>query len=121
MNLSKKDYSQLIKSALYEDLNDSFDVTSSPIFNNERSSFVLLAKDNGILCGREIFIEVFKTIDKSCKIKFFFNDKDKIKKGKIIAEVEGKVLSILKGERTALNFISHLSGIATKVSLFVNE
>jgi nicotinate-nucleotide pyrophosphorylase (carboxylating) len=121
MKLSKEDYSQLIKTALYEDLNKTSDVTSSPIFKNEKSSFVMLAKDSGVLCGREVFIDAFKSVDKNIKIKFYFNDKEKIKKGQIIANVEGRILSVLIGERTALNFISHLSGIATKVSLFVKE
>jgi nicotinate-nucleotide pyrophosphorylase (carboxylating) len=121
MKISKKDYSSLLKNALAEDLNKSTDVTSAAIFKNEKSKFILLAKDNGILCGMEIFSQVFKSIDKDCKITFFFKDKDKIKKGEIIAAVEGHVLSILKGERTALNFISHLSGIATKTALFVRS
>lgn len=121
MKISKKDYSNLIKTSLKEDLNNSTDITSSAIFLNEKAAFNLLAKDNGILCGMEIFSQVFKIIDKKCRISFFFKDKDKIKKGEIIADVEGDVFSILKAERTALNFISHLSGIATKVSLFVNK
>jgi nicotinate-nucleotide pyrophosphorylase (carboxylating) len=120
--LKKKDYIKLIKSALSEDLNGIGDITSEAIFTEKKGvTFKLIAKDSGILCGRKIFTDVFKLLDKSSKIIFYFNDGVSIKKGEIIALVEGDVKTILKGERTALNFISHLSGIATKTSLFVKE
>lgn len=121
--MDKKYYKNIIKIALKEDLGKNGDITTDSIFkNNDKiETFKLLAKDNGILCGKEIFIEVFKTIDKRCNIEFYFNDGDSIKKGEIIARVKGRVSSILKGERTALNFISHLSGIATKTNLFVQK
>jgi nicotinate-nucleotide pyrophosphorylase (carboxylating) len=119
MKLKKEYYSKLIKSALLEDLRHTGDVTSKPLFKNEVGIFKLLSKDTGILCGKEIFIEVFRQIDKKCKVTFYFNDTDRLNKMDIVARVEGKILSILKAERTALNIISHLSGIATKVNSFV--
>ncbi len=119
MKLQKKDYLPLIKTALNEDLKNIGDVTSDAIFKKEEATFFLLSKENGILCGREIFSETFKTIDKNIKIDFKYGDRASIKKGDIVARINGKVINILKGERTALNFISHLSGISTKVNDFV--
>jgi len=121
MKIKKEQYISLIKTALHEDLLDIGDITSEPIFKNESGTFNLLSKDNGILCGIDIFTEVFKQIDKNILLQFYFNDKDIIKKGDIVARATGKVLNLLKGERTALNIISHLSGIATKTSIFVRE
>jgi nicotinate-nucleotide pyrophosphorylase (carboxylating) len=118
----KKDYLNLIKISLEEDLSNIGDITSESIFDKkQQASFVLLAKDDGILCGKNIFIDVFKYIDKKCIVEFYFEDGFKIKKNDIIARVKGSVISILKGERTALNFISLLSGVATKTSIFVKE
>jgi nicotinate-nucleotide pyrophosphorylase (carboxylating) len=113
--LSKKDYLPLIKTALKEDFSDVGDITSQAIFRkDEESIFVLLSKNSGILCGAEIFKEVFKQIDAKCGIEFYFKDGDGIKSGDIVARVSGRTISILKGERTSLNLICHLSGIATK-------
>ena len=119
MELKTSDFIPLIKSALNEDLKNTGDITSEAIFKNQEASFILLSKDNGILCGIDLFSETFHIIDKNIKIKFYFNDKDFIKYGDVIAKIKGRVSSILKGERTALNFISHLSGIATKTNNFV--
>ncbi len=111
----------LIEMAFREDLLDAGDVTSEAIFGDEIYSYKLVAKESGILCGIEIFKEVMKKIDKRVEVKEHFSDRSRINRGDIIAEVSGPVVSILKGERTALNFLSHLSAIATKTSLFVNE
>jgi nicotinate-nucleotide pyrophosphorylase (carboxylating) len=119
--LKKSDYIKLLKMALKEDLSNTGDVTTDAIFTeNKNETFILLSKDIGILCGKNIFIDVFKTIDKNCEVEFYKNDGNNLKKGEIVARVKGDVKTILKGERTALNFISHLSGIASKTSLFVN-
>jgi len=112
---------ELIEMALAEDLGADGDITAEAIFKDEVYSFSLVSKDEGILCGIEIFKMVMAGVDKNIKIKTFFSDGDSIKQGDIVASVSGPAVSILKGERTALNFISHLSAIATKTSLFVNE
>ena len=103
------------------DCPDGHDVTSEAIFSKEEGSYYLLSKDSGILCGIDTFIKVFQTVDSSVKIKKHFSDGSRIKKGDIIASIEGRVVSILKGERTALNFISLLSAISTKASLFAEK
>ena len=112
---------ELIKTTLYEDINKQEDITSSAIFTNEEDHFYLLSKDEGILCGINIFEKVFKTIDPLCSFKTEMFDGDRIKNKMIIANISGKVATILKAERTALNLLSHLSGIASKTSEFVRE
>ncbi|MDP8269291.1 MAG: carboxylating nicotinate-nucleotide diphosphorylase [Candidatus Tenebribacter davisii] len=110
---------ELIKIAFKEDLNEMEDVTSSAIFQNEEDHFYLLAKDTGILCGIEIFEKTFLAVDPEIIIKTDFQDGDKIRSNEIIATIQGKVAAILQAERTALNLLSHLSGIATKTNEFV--
>jgi len=112
---------ELIAMALAEDLGADGDITAEAVFKDEVYSFSLVSKDEGILCGIEIFKMVMARVDENIEIKTFFSDGDSIKQGDIVASVSGPAVSILKGERTALNFISHLSAIATKTSLFVNE
>jgi len=111
----------LIDMALNEDLLDTGDVTSEAIFTGETYSYKLVAKESGILCGIDIFMKVMLRIDKGILINTHFKDRDIIARGDIIADISGPVVSILKGERTALNFLSHLSAIATKTALFVKE
>ena len=100
---------------------DGHDVTSESIFSDETGSYYLLSKDSGVLCGIDTFIKVFHAVDSTIEIKKQFNDGSSIKEGDIIAYIEGKVVSILKGERTALNFISLLSAISTKASRFAEK
>jgi nicotinate-nucleotide pyrophosphorylase (carboxylating) len=117
----KKEIEKVIKGALKEDLGRKGDITSNAIFENETGEYIVLSKDNGILCGKEVFEKVFHLIDENCHINFHFNDGDRIKNGDIVAEVKGKISSILNGERVGLNFICHLSGIATKTWHFVQK
>lgn len=122
MNLTIHDYKFLIKLGFKEDLYCKKDITTDAIFNKEEEArFLLVAKEDGILCGKDVFSHTFLFLDKNIKIKFNFNDGDTIKKGETIAEISGKVVNILKAERTALNFLTILSGIATKTSIFVKE
>lgn len=122
MDLKRKDYKKIVKEALKEDIKGDLDVTTEAIFTKKQKVvFKLLAKDNGVLCGKDVFVEVFKTIDKNTKVDFYFKDGSLIKKGDVVARVRGDVKTVLKGERTALNFISHLSGVSTKTSLFVKQ
>ena len=112
--ISKKELLKKIKEALDEDIKKG-DITSDLIFkDDEHARFNLISKNNGILCGTEVFTMVFKEIDKNTKVKWFKEDRNSIKKNEKIAEIEGKIKSVLKGERIALNFLSHLTGIATQ-------
>ena len=115
---------KLIEIALQEDLHDGVDVTSDAIFSGDTSAisdvYLLKAKDSGVLCGRQVFERVFSKIDPSVNVEFHFNDKDKISYGDVVATITGRVCSILKAERTALNFLSNLSAISSKTQLFVS-
>ncbi len=113
---------KLIEMAINEDLDKNGDITSNAIFSpDEKGNFKLLSKSEGVLCGTEVFKEVFKYIDKNITVDFLYKDGNIIKSGTTIAHLNGSVINILCGERTGLNFISHLSGIATKTAQFVKS
>ena len=110
----------LIERALEEDTAGG-DITSNaliPTHTKGRASFII--KANGILAGIDIARLVFFKIDPFLKFSILVEDGSQVKPGDTAASVEGDVPSILKGERTALNFLQHLSGIATQTSLYVN-
>jgi len=109
----------IIINALKEDLHSAGDITSQAIFQDHMDNFQLMCKEDRILSGIEIFKEVFQLLDPQIRIKKKINDGMKINNGDVIAEISGKTLSILTAERTALNFLSHLSGIASKTYRFV--
>ncbi len=111
---------QLIDMALYEDLQDSGDITSASIFQDQEHTFRLISKDDGILCGTGIFKKVLQRADKSITVSLFFSDGTAISSGDLVAEVSGRVRSVLSAERTALNFISMLSAVATRTHNFVS-
>ncbi len=111
----------LIKQALAEDLNKTGDITSQAIFEDKKARYKLISKDRGLLCGQNYFSDVFYLVDKKCIVQFYFEDGEEIDYQDKIATVQGKIKSILTGERVALNFLSHLSGIASKTHLFVKE
>ena len=119
--LNKKVVEKIIKDALKEDIGKG-DITTSSLFNkNFKVKAVLISKSNGILCGVEVFKNVFLSLSSNFSFRFFFKDGDKIKKGNIVAEIYGSVKELLKGERTALNFIQRLSGIATETKKMVEK
>ncbi|MBF0200954.1 MAG: carboxylating nicotinate-nucleotide diphosphorylase [Desulfamplus sp.] len=88
--------------------------------NGNQGTYYLVAKQDGVLCGAVMFIRSFEYIDASCRLRFHFADGDILKSGDIVATVQGSIHSMLKAERTALNFISHLSGIATLTRSYVD-
>jgi nicotinate-nucleotide pyrophosphorylase (carboxylating) len=109
----------LIKLALKED-GVFKDITSKEFIpKDKKAKAVLFAKKPGILCGIDIFAKVFKTVDKNCKITIKLRDGTKVKSGDKILEIDGLARQILAAERTALNFLQYLSGIATLTNHFV--
>jgi nicotinate-nucleotide pyrophosphorylase (carboxylating) len=121
MRIKNQGIDKLIELALNEDLGKG-DVTSEVLINeNLRGKGVILAKEDGILAGVEIARLVFKNIDPEVIFKSLIKDGEKIRNKSKVAQLEGKVKSILAGERTALNFLQRLSGIATLTSKFVKE
>ena len=119
IKLSKEFIRTSVKLALNEDLYPSGDITSSLIEHNKVITVKLLSNQKAIIGGLLFAKQAFKLIDN--KIKFIAKKKDgsKVKKGTIIAVIEGKAKNILIAERVALNFLSHISGIATKTNKFV--
>lgn len=104
---------ELIKRALLEDINYLDTTTDYLIPEEQEGSAQFLAKADGILCGLEVALRVFKILQPDFKYEVFKKDGDNIKKGEVFAKIYGKTRTILKGERTALNLIQHMSGIAT--------
>jgi len=119
IKLSKDFILNTVKRALNEDLYPSGDITSSLVKNNKVIKVKLLTNQDAIVGGLLFAKQAFDLIDS--KIKFIIKKKDgsQIKKGSIIATIEGKAKNILIAERVALNFLSHISGIATKTNKFV--
>ena len=117
--LSKKFIKSICKLALNEDLYPSGDITSDLINNNIKKKVKMISNQSGIIGGLEFAKETFKLIDK--KIKFIIKKKEGsyIRKGDIVAIIKGNLKNILIGERVALNFVSHISGIASKTNKFV--
>ena len=121
IQLSNNFIKSTCKLALNEDLYPSGDITSDLIKNNIKKKVKMVSNQNGILGGIEFARATFKLIDKTIKFKNKKKDGSKIKKGEIIAIIEGKLKNILIGERVALNFVSHISGIATKTNIFTQK
>ena len=114
-------FKKLIMAALRED-RAAQDATTRPLAGpNDMIKGQLIAKADGVLCGLGIFTDVFKILDKRCVVRPRFNDGQKVSSGRIIAQVAGPVRAVLAGERTALNFVQHMSGIATLTAKYVRE
>jgi len=119
IKLSKEFIKSTVKLALNEDLYPSGDITSSLIRDDKIITVKLIANQSAIIGGLLFAKQTFELIDD--KIKFIFKKKDgsKVKKGNLVALIKGNAKNILIAERVALNFLSHISGIATKTNKFV--
>ena len=107
-----------VKDALLEDIGFG-DITTD--FLAEDTDFLsgsLNTRENGVLCGCEVFKKVFAILSDKVEMKFYFKDGDKIKKGDKIASISGPARFVLTGERTALNYIQRLSGISTETKKY---
>ena len=119
IKLSKEFIKSTVKLALNEDLYPSGDITSSLINNEKVVTIKLISNQNAIVGGLLFAKEAFALIDD--KIKFIIKKRDgsRVKKDSLVALIKGKAKNILISERVALNFLSHISGIATKTNEFV--
>ena len=118
--LTKFSFKKIVKDALYEDLGQNGDITSNSIIDIEsEDDFYMSAREDGTISGLFLASLTFEIIDKRLKFSPFIKDGDRVKKGDKIAKIKGTTRSILSGERTALNFLSHLSGIATSTNKMV--
>ena len=108
-----------VKLALNEDLYPSGDITSNLVKNNKIIKIKLISNQKAVIGGLEFAKQTFKLIDKKIKFNLKKKEGSSVKKNDLVATIEGKAQNILIGERVALNFISHISGIATKTNAFV--
>ncbi len=113
MKLNQFYVDNLIKEAISEDIN-YIDVSADYLIpENQRNDSYFVAKADGVLCGLDIAMRVFTLLDDTFTYTVHKNDGDEVKAGDLIVEFNGKTACLLKGERTALNIIQHMSGIAT--------
>ena len=114
--MTEKDLKNFIQNALREDVGDGDHTSLASIPTNATNKAHLLVKDEGIIAGNELAKMIFKEVDSSLEIEQFLQDGDKVKYGDIAFIVKGSSISILTGERLALNCMQHMSAIATKTA-----
>lgn len=103
----------LILSALREDIH-SEDVSTNSVMPHPRAGEAdLICKQDGVICGLQVFERVFTLMDPETNVEFFVKDGDFVKNGTLMAKVHGDIRILLCGERTALNYLQHMSGVAT--------
>jgi nicotinate-nucleotide pyrophosphorylase (carboxylating) len=110
----------VIKTALAEDIN-YIDVATDLLFSEESGEARFVAKADGVLAGIDIAMRVFEIMDDNVMSEIIFKDGQQIKNGDVLAHVSGNTAAMLKSERTALNILQHMSGIASLTRLCVNE
>lgn len=108
-----------ILAALREDMT-SGDITTDAILKDEKAEVNLIAKDKGILAGLDVFKRVFEILDEGVSFEFYFSDGDQVKNKDLVGKIRGRANAILEGERTALNFLQRMSGIATYTKKMVD-
>lgn len=114
-------FDNIILTALDEDIGTG-DITSLSTIPADRMAYGrFIAKESGIVCGTDVVERTFKLVDKETDVNFNVKDGDKIEKGDVICEVKGKAISLLTAERVSLNFLQHLSGIATRTNQAVKQ
>jgi len=114
-------FEKIIKDALYEDLGQQGDITSNSVIDkNLENNFVLKSRSEGVISGLQVAELSFMTLDSRLSFEKKLDNGSNVKNGDIIASVKGNAASILSAERTALNFLSHLSGIASATSEMAN-
>lgn len=104
---------ELIKMALREDISNEDVSTNAVLKDFKRGKADLICKQDGVICGLPVFERVFKILDENIGIKFLAKEGEKVKRSQHIAEIMGDMRVILQGERTALNYLQRMSGIAT--------
>lgn len=104
---------KLIRMALEEDIT-SEDVSTNAVMPTKVQGTVdLIAKEDGVIAGMDVYARVFKLLDEDTEIEMFCHDGDEVKKGDLMAKVTGDIRVLLSGERVALNYLQRMSGIAT--------
>lgn len=121
LKMSREKVESIVRHALLEDIRRGDITTQLTIPKDKEVSAKIIVKEDCILCGIEVAERVFKIMDSEINFKPLAKDGQKIKKGKNIAKIFGKAVSILSCERVALNFLAMMSGIATKTRQFVKQ
>lgn len=103
----------LILSALREDITSEDVTTNSVMPEAVQGEVDLIAKEDGVICGLQIFERVFTLLDENTRVEFLATDGDFVKNGTLVAKVYGDIRALLCGERTALNYLQRMSGVAT--------
>ncbi len=119
--LSNTVIDEIIRMALKEDIGSGDITTLSTVDKDKQIKGNFLAKEEGVICGLIVAKRVFELIDADIELKYMCKEGRRVKKGGVIAEISGPARGILTGERTALNFLQHMSGIATRTSKAVKE
>lgn len=114
MILNKFIVEEHIKNALKEDIGFSDISTDSISDETQKMTVRLVSREEGVLCGVEVFKQVFEILNGNTKVEIHIKDGEKLERGSVIATVEGDARTVLIGERTALNYIQRMSGIATE-------
>lgn len=103
----------LILSALREDISSEDVSTNSVMPTSKEGEADLICKQDGIVCGLQVFERVFRLLDETSRVEFYVGDGDAVENGQLMAKVYGDIRALLCGERTALNYLQRMSGIAT--------
>jgi nicotinate-nucleotide pyrophosphorylase (carboxylating) len=115
----EKQIRKIIKAALAEDIGAG-DITTQAIVSRKKKGWAqVIAKDDFVLAGMDVFEETFRLLDENIKVKKIINDGGRAKKGNVIAEVSGSLFYMLQAERVALNLLQRMSGIATLTAKYV--
>jgi len=117
----KREIEHIIKLALTEDRSRHDITTNCLVKRDQISRATVVAKEDCVICGSELVSRVFHKLDPKIHIHFYFHDGDVAPKNSKVIALKGKTRALLTGERTALNFIAYLSGIATQTNRFVKE
>jgi len=117
--MKRDDFDTLLDLAFEEDLGDRGDLTSQAIFGDERSAALLSSKDTGVLAGMDCFVRVYARLDPEVRVSALLEEGASLSPGDPVARIEGRTLSLLSGERIAINVLAFLSGIATATRSYV--
>jgi nicotinate-nucleotide pyrophosphorylase (carboxylating) len=110
---TKLNVDNLILQALAEDISSEDVTTNAVMLGPKQGTAQLICKQDGVIAGMDVFRRVFELLDESVKVTAYCKDGDRVKEKELLAEVEGDIRAILSGERTALNYLQRMSGIAT--------
>lgn len=112
---------EYLKNALKEDITNEDVTTNSVMKTYKKGSAQLICKEDGVICGLSVFARVFELLDSDVIFETTYQDGDVMKKGDLIGTVIGDIRVLLSGERTALNYLQRMSGIATYTSEYAKE